>query len=54
MGPAAGRAVRASVDADVITALHGDFFDGNVEIKDAFGTVTFLAWRRGASGVQRE
>jgi hypothetical protein len=41
---------RAGVDEDTISACHGEFFDGNVETKDAFGVAAFLAQVRMASG----
>jgi hypothetical protein len=34
---------RAGVDEDSIDAAHGEFFDGNVSIKDAFEVVLFKA-----------
>jgi hypothetical protein len=37
-------ALRAGVKPDDITELHGCFFDGNVEIKDAFAVTGFKAW----------
>ncbi len=36
----------AGVDEDTITALHGQFFDGNVTIKGAFRVVLLLAETR--------
>lgn len=38
---------RAGVDEDVITAAHGQFFDGNVRIKDVFRVLCLLleVWR---------
>lgn len=38
---------RAGVDHGAITALHGRFFDGNVEAKRAFNILVLLAevWR---------
>jgi hypothetical protein len=35
-------AARAGADASEIFSAQYDFFDGHVEIKDAFGTVAFL------------
>lgn len=42
-----GVALRAGVDFDVITDLHGRFFDGNVQVKKAFGVAVIMAeiWR---------
>lgn len=34
---------RAGVDEDVVHALHARFFDGNVEIKEAFWVAAALA-----------
>lgn len=34
---------RAGVDEDLITEAHGRFFDGHVDIKDAFVVAVFLA-----------
>lgn len=34
---------KAGVDEDEISMIHGEFFDGNVEIKVAFGGVMLLA-----------
>lgn len=39
-------ALRAGADEDAVTALHGEFFDGNVEVKDAWTTAEFCAWLR--------
>lgn len=36
----------AGVDEDTITALHGQFFDGNVAVKAAFRVVLLLAETR--------
>lgn len=36
-------ALRAGVDEDAVTALHGRFFDGNVEAKRAWRTRLLLA-----------
>jgi len=36
-------ALRAGVDEDAVTALHGQFFDGNVEAKRAWRTCLLLA-----------
>jgi hypothetical protein len=36
-------ALRAGVDWDRITEIHGRFFDGNVELRRAFRTAMFLA-----------
>jgi hypothetical protein len=37
---------RAGVDEDRITEAHGRFFDGNVDIKDAFVVTEFWAKTR--------
>lgn len=37
------RARRAGVDEGWISGMHGEFFDGNVETKDAFGVAVLLA-----------
>lgn len=34
---------RAGVEEDVILAAHGQFFDGNVEVKDSFRVAAMLA-----------
>jgi hypothetical protein len=34
---------QAGVDEDAITALHGRFFDGNVQVKEAFRVAVLLA-----------
>jgi hypothetical protein len=34
---------RAGVDPDAVTALHGVFFDGNVQTKRAFRVAVLLA-----------
>ncbi len=34
---------RAGVDDDQITEAHGRFFDGNVDVKDAFAVAAFWA-----------
>ena len=34
---------RAGIDEGDISAAHGQFFDGNVETKSAFGAVAILA-----------
>lgn len=36
-------ALRAGADEDAVTALHGRFFDGNVEVKRAWRVVLLLA-----------
>lgn len=36
-------ALRAGVPRDEITRLHGRFFDGNVDAKDAFSVAAFVA-----------
>lgn len=36
-------ALRAGVDEDVVTALHGQFFDGNVSVKRAWRVTLLLA-----------
>lgn len=38
-------ALRAGVDHDAVTALHGEFFDGHVEVKGAYTATAFRAWR---------
>lgn len=40
-------ALRAGVDEDAVTALHGRFFDGNVHVKHAWRVVLLLAEIRG-------
>lgn len=39
-------ATRAGAHHDSITALHGQFFDGNVDVKDAWTTSAFTTWLR--------
>jgi hypothetical protein len=38
---------QAGVDGEAISAIHGKFFDGNVEVKSSFRAVVLLAeiWR---------
>jgi len=45
------RARRAGVDEGWITEMHGRFFDGNVQVKAAFGAAVLLVevWRPTAS-----
>lgn len=37
-------ALHAGADWDSITDIHGRFFDGNVELKDAWLAAAFLTW----------
>lgn len=36
-------ALRAGVDGDAVTALHGRFFDGNMQAKKTFGAAILVA-----------
>jgi len=38
---------QAGIDFNVITDLHGRFFDGNMQVKQAFGAAVLMAeiWR---------
>lgn len=41
---------RAGVDEDRISGIHGQFFDGNVAVKEAFAAAVLLAEVRAPEG----